>query len=515
MAAAGFFARPLHLLLIDADRTHGNGEHTKRRIANYHQIYLATQPKSAYHAKKGWMSTKQGEAAPPPEIFQQPINQNPYNPAQQQPCAWQDASAAGRSFRTLIDYGGQADEVQRFLDLFYEPADLALVLDQGYRARPNIGAVALKQDLERSAGIAGQGLQELLVNLNQDLQNGDARVFVIGSVFGGTGAAGLPTFPALVKNLASSVIAEAHREKIRYGCAMLTPYFTFPQGTPPAGQIGPDSTQQAVATQAALLHYAGVPPEYEHIYLIGAPNRVATSNAYQMGGSDQANQAHYVELVAALAAWQFFGLNDTKAKDGNGNLIRQVHYADTLQQATNGSAQEHDIVTWQTLPTNDTWQQSEIRQRLANFTTLAAYYCNVLHQQFDSQRTYEKANWYKDNFKGNVKLSHDAEILRQVHTFLSDYLTWLRHIAATGGNRLALFQAGNLSSSRDDQLNNLLTDGGQIAAAHDAIYKNIPHLMTLSADTQPAGLLLYLLHHGVTKFCESNYLWQQGRSRAG
>src|SRR5436189_5291247 len=96
--------------------------------------------------------------------------------------------------------------MKNFLDLFYEPRDLDMPLDVGYRGRTNVGAVALKQDLEGTVTVPDTGLREFLANLNIDLNADETRVFIIGSVCGGTGAAGIPTIPPSVSALPAGVL---------------------------------------------------------------------------------------------------------------------------------------------------------------------------------------------------------------------------------------------------------------------------------------------------------------------
>ena len=165
-----------------------------------------------------------------------------------------------------------------------------------------MGAVALKQDLEGTANFVSSGLREFLIDLNIDLQTDETKVFVMGSVFGGTGAAGLPTIPALIEGLPDDVISRENRKRLRYGCAMMTPYFSFPKGSSSNAGPGTDSATHAIATQAALLHYAHVPPGYQHVYFVGAPAKPQTNTSNVVGGQDQTNNPHYAELIAALSA---------------------------------------------------------------------------------------------------------------------------------------------------------------------------------------------------------------------
>lgn len=335
LAAAGLFQSPIHMPIIDPDQNKGNSVKARQIITDYHALHLAQQPAQAQ--LKTWTGLG-GTKLPGAKLFRAAIHHQSGPGSGQYPIFWHNPNSAQRRFGEVIEYQAQRKELKDFLNLFYEPTDLEMVLDVGYRGRTNVGAVALKQDLEGTAPIANSGLREFLTNLNIDLQGEEARVFVMGSVFGGTGAAGLPTVPALIKQLPGKVISHDNRKRLRYGCAMMTPYFSFPKGNNSSTGPGTDSARHAVATQAALLHYAHVPPGYQHVYFIGAPARPQTNSANVVGGQNQANAPHYAEMVAALAAWEFFGLAQVRPD------ARELHFADTKQS-------DPDLgVRWDTLP---------------------------------------------------------------------------------------------------------------------------------------------------------------------
>src|SRR6185503_898329 len=287
----------------------------------------------------------------------------------------------------------------------------------GYRGRTNVGSVALKQDLEGTADIVNSGLKEFLENLAIDLNTGEARVFVMGSVFGGTGAAGLPTIPALIKGLPDAKFPEANRQKLRFGCAMMTPYFSFPQGNGNNNGPGTDSARHAIATQAALLHYAHVPPGYQHVYFIGAPVKPKTNDNNVIGGQSQTNAPHYAEIAAALAAWDFFNLEQISTDE------KELHFADTLHQ-------KQDLgIRWEALPVHPdkAMRREEVKQRLIAFTTFAYFYKNFLYESFINHHAYKDTRWYRNNF-GQLTLDDQGQALRQLFNFSNMYLQWLHQL---------------------------------------------------------------------------------------
>jgi hypothetical protein len=504
LAAAGLFTKSLHVLIVDPDQNNGNSVKTRQIMTDYHALHLAEQPSDAQAA--GWHL--RGGHLPKPTLFRAALNRQGGESNAQQQVFWHNPATSQRKFRSVIDYTSQPEALRQFLDLFYEPGDLEMVLDVGYRGRTNVGAVALKQDMEGTATVDNSGLREFLVNLNEDLTSGEARLFVMGSVFGGTGAAGLPTIPSLINNLPDEVriIARDHRDKIRYGCAMLTPYFSFPQGE--GGNTGPgtNSARHAVATQAALMHYAHVPPGYHHVYFIGAPVRPQTNNNNIIGGQHQVNDPHYAELTAALAAWDFFML------PGIDQNNRKLHFADTQQQ---GSEQG---INWRTLPVHPdiSGRRDEIKHRLVSFTTFAYFYKNFLYHDFVNHNGYRGTDWYRNNFQ-TLTLDDQGPQLRQLYNFSLNYLNWLNNVGRTGAQSgLQLFNPAGLVAEGKElcspYLGNLMAPGAtpprHMNSGYDVIQKKLNAIKLRQLGTQSAtGLFIYLLYHAVRDFCHENYAW--------
>jgi hypothetical protein len=505
LSAAGLFNSPMHVLIVDPDQNNGNSIKVRTLLTSYHALQQAQQPRGAEKKKAliGWEKLRE------PELFQASFNLKSGTSDEQHTFFWHNPNAAQRRFGEVIQYQAQQEEFKKFLDLFYEPNDLEMVLDVGYRGRTNVGAVALKQDLEGTSNIPEAGLREFLEKLNIDLQTKQARVFVMGSVFGGTGAAGLPTIPQLITNLPGEVIGADNRARLRYGCAMMTPYFSFPKGSSSSSGPGTDSARHAVATQAALLHYAHVPPNYQHIYFIGAPERPQTNSNNSVGGQNQMNAPHYAEIVAALAAWQFFSLGTIQQNE------HQLHFADTVKDKQDFG------VTWETLPLNfeNSNSRDQIKQKLTVFTTLAYFYKNFLYNRFINGQLYRGANWYRDNF-GRLSLDESLALLQQLYEYSISYLTWIAQVTETGKDAsLRLFDRNALLETdpalADKLVGNLLTDpmsgrANRSTAGFDDIYSRLDKIRLRQPGTNSAaGLFLFMLYCAVSEFCQENYAWKR------
>jgi hypothetical protein len=381
-------------------------------------------------------------------------------------------------------------------------------LNAGYRGRTSVGAVALKIDLDSTVTDKDGGLYELIQSLQADLQNGRPRVFVTGSVFGGTGAAALPTVRAFLQNLDRELIGP-NAKQLEFGCGMLVPYFTFPKSAQTTESVvTPDSDEHMIATKAALLHYAHVPPGYRHVYLIGAPERVRTATSFEPGDETQINAPHYVEFITALAAADFF-----KGPRGNGNE-QDLHFANDFAAAEQTSAG----VTWHTLPVSGQ-QHQDVKRKLVSFVTTLYFYRNFLHRTITTNSEYQNAPWYRDNFRPPFTLATQRDTLNTLFDFSTSFLGWLRAVGDSGGTATSsLFRWEGLLVNEislcAEYLGHLIeAETGSpkfLSDSYHQILKRMDGLVLERTDTShPVGLLLYLLHHAVDQFCVDNYKWHR------
>lgn len=253
---------------------------------------------------------------------------------------------------TLSKLLGPMDEEDKALfDLLYcSQTEQNMGLGGGYRARPNVGAIALTTAI-------GQIPQpdfwtELTQAMAPALNGNPVRVLLMGSLFGGTGAAGFPTLARLIRNYATKM---RMGDNLSIGGVLMLPYFDFRDPDQDAEGDAANVARQEellLQTRSALEHYAELTSPhgalFSDLYLVGS--QPYTRLAYHAPQGDaQSNPALAVELVAALGGCRFL----TEGPSAEGPKV----FAMALQQANGWN--------WSDLPDDEAYAKLGRLLRLA------------------------------------------------------------------------------------------------------------------------------------------------------
>lgn len=200
----------------------------------------------------------------------------------------------GKKFGESIDYNGLDEENKALIDLLFSKDNIEADMTVGFKGNPNIGSVVLNQIFDS---------KEYLEFANS-FNVGDA-IFIISSIFGGTGASG---FPLLLKNLRKNDPSKPHSDKISkstIGAISYLPYFKVSDSS--TGEKEIDSATFLGKAKAALSYYEHAIFKNKNsvnaFYHIG--DHANNNEKYAPGKMDQKNKAHFVELAGAIAIIDF------------------------------------------------------------------------------------------------------------------------------------------------------------------------------------------------------------------
>jgi hypothetical protein len=210
--------------------------------------------------------------------------------------ASRNAVSAGFDFderidETFGDYIGydllpRHDINRDLIDLLYSQKNLNTPLSVGFKGNPNIGSVVLNK-FDKS---------HWYQTFETVFSEGD-RIFIVSSIFGGTGAAG---FPLLLKNMRSSKNLAVKNAVI--GAVPVMPYFKLSDANDQEHN-DIDSNSFFTKTKTALSYYEKNLKEVDTLYYLADPHE--QTNPYINNEKKQENKAHLVELIGASAILHF------------------------------------------------------------------------------------------------------------------------------------------------------------------------------------------------------------------
>lgn len=201
---------------------------------------------------------------------------------------------------TMLD-NGRENANYALASMLFSQQNLDSKMQVGFKGNPNIGSVVLNQ-IQDSPDFQ---------NIISTFQQGD-RIFIISSIFGGTGASG---FPLLIKNLralSGAIGGNGYAKNAAIGAVTVLPYF----GLRPNSDSEIDSSTFISKTKAALTYYDRNMTEANVLYYL-ADSLIKQYNNVE-GGQEQRNNAHFIELAAALAIIDFMSIPDVQVQTMNG-----------------------------------------------------------------------------------------------------------------------------------------------------------------------------------------------------
>lgn len=214
-------------------------------------------------------------------------------------------------FKDFIDYSNLDPNNKWLTSLLFSERNLDSNLEIGFKGNPNIGSVVLNQFTKSEAF---QAFADSFAK--------DDRIFIISSIFGGTGAAG---FPLLLKNIRQGFVKDkfyAHLQNAVIGAITVQPYFKVKQ----EDESEIDSHGFISKTKAALHYYfknVTGNSTINALYYIGD----LAENTYEnhQGGTDQRNDAHFIELTSAMAIVDFANTDENYIRTTQGKAENAVY----------------------------------------------------------------------------------------------------------------------------------------------------------------------------------------------
>ena len=397
---AGLGPEDLWIGMVDQDEANGNVNRTKILLNKYQNL------------RNSLRDQNKNDLTDNSNLFKTNIITNP-DPV------WLPMKDTDPTLEQLIKYNMLKPEVKGLIDCLYEPSERTLELSKGFRGRPNIGAAAM---LSTTADENDTFWSQIYKAIDAARGGEEVRVFIISSIFGGTGASGFPNIARRIKTIQKekNVTSNFH-----LGGALMLPYFNY--------QVPDEGVEEELfarpeefldQTKGALDYYSKL---FEHnkifdqVYITGW-NPLSKLSHFEMGGNLQDNPPLFPELYAALGALRFFS-DETNISEN--------------QEIFHIGKNESDEILWSDIPkvSNNLNSKDKLTQLIRFTFTYNWLYGPALTGSWSKIKKYSNENWFKrliynytysDDSK-SCEIGHEKnqEIILSMKEYCEDILTWI------------------------------------------------------------------------------------------
>lgn len=294
------------------------------------------------------------------------------------------------AFATYFSLATLGAANKALINMLYSTDEQNENMNVGFKGHPNMGCAVLNQ-------FVGNAQFNSFANA---FTPGDG-IFIISSIFGGTGASG---FPLLLKNIRGAAAPTPNHAALQaapVGAVSVLPYFNLPNN--PGYKIKSDTF--ITKTKAALNYYKDNLNGIDSLYYV--KDTPGQAYQYDEGGAGQLNEAHIVELISALAVIDF-------AAHGQ-HLPGVATYKDFATQTINSPVKLDDFFP-------DTYHITA--RPMTEFTL----FCKFMAYELQNATT---QSWYAENTPDFNTLIGTG-FWGHLTAFTACYLEWMEQMAHYG-----------------------------------------------------------------------------------
>lgn len=294
----------IHMLSIDVDASCGNTTRAKIACASYNQVQAFMAPIREHRGFHTALDLRQWNMSS--EVRELSIDAQVKNHKTDQPLA----------------------------HALFNKTESELEYNEGFRGHPDLGVLFFSDMLQKVEDpdnkTVQDDLKDTLQSIENDLAQGDTvRVALVGSIFGGTGAAGIPILAKYLRNR-----YQDKGDRFRLSATLMLPYYKVPASAANEDmEIVIDSTVFMDKAKTALDFYGteemvgapGRPSVFDSLYILGLPKEgFVSTRTYATGSSAQENDSHVMEWLATRSIAHFFR-QAVDALPPRGCIIYQMH----------------------------------------------------------------------------------------------------------------------------------------------------------------------------------------------
>ena len=302
--------------------------------------------------------------------------------------------AHDNKFKEYIGYNSLDDKDKHFLSLLYSSKNLDSDLDVGFKGNPHMGSIVLNQFTE----------SDDFKKFAQSFTSGDA-IFIVNSIFGGTGAAGFPLLLNTLRHENAQIQNSIQYRNAPVGGITYLPYFKVENDE--ESEINSDAFEEKA--KMALNYYNRTIIKEEKLnslYFLGHGEAPSVYENHE-GKNEQKNKAHFLEVAGALAVFDFCKeLNQHLVENGkavNGTTIKEF-----------GIERDQDVITFNDLNSS---HEKLLKKNLTRYRFFSLYLSKGL------SRALGVAGWTKN---GKLILKDDRSLLDKEFFDGAEYRNYIK-----------------------------------------------------------------------------------------
>lgn len=319
---------------------------------------------------------------------------------------------AETKFKEYIDIGELSAPNKALADILFSGKSinkrgdtvnlLDIEMDIGFVGNPNVGSVVLNQFKD-----SGE-FREFASIFNED-----DRIFIISSIFGGTGAAGFPTVLKNIRNAMNipDINSREFLQNAKIGALTALPYFNVE-----ADKKSPIQKSDFIAKAKSALYYykenVTGNNSVNALYYIG-DDYSGTPYENDPGEGGQQNDAHFVELAAALAVFNFLETSDGDLQCIEGKAVNPIY----KQFSAKTDSKDFDFSNFEINTEN------KISLRLSQFALFRKFLVEHLGKVSEGEP------FRVGDHKLNNQFFTDTFYATNVSEFLAAFGEWLRELS--------------------------------------------------------------------------------------
>lgn len=493
LCAAGHGPEELSLFLIDPDQGNGNLSRTKTLIGNYNECQKRFRDRNSNRVK----------------LFRTRITTPPES------MIWSIFDDQNATLGNYIQYDNlkqSQPSLADFASVLFSGRELSEPLNEGFRGHPSIGAVVMAEPSR-----AKDPWKTFWNDVTTSSLPNDVRVFLVGSIFGGTGAAGVPTFGSRKMLKHNELAAFDKGSRIYLGGCLVLPYFTVDMSAESLaeneGSLFVTHNDFPIATKAALQFYDEKRDDlaFDELYFVGDSDAEPVGS-FAPGAKKQENRAHYIELVSALAAVDFFRAPSRATNDTDQRFFI--------------AARDKMAVDWQSLPvTRDDESLAGERDAfklLFSCMSIFSYALATYGREVLALPDKDRPSWFRDDAhfgrRSGKQEEHDMSMAENrgaidaFSAFGGDFLQWVTQVS-DGNRRVQLVDATKLWNERGE-----LVDRHRMPKAIASMIASASKQMEFSSfidrmnnirlsnrSMRASDKYLNLFYEAAVEYCERNY----------